>query len=115
MAALGWRLMRGPRKDRGPWEFSIIARMAVRRPKADRRSGVAAFATRFTQGGHIMKAKWDLRRSDSGTGRPAAAGLIKGITMLSSRATAEQTMPSARNDLRDRAGLRRSVYMRHVV
>jgi len=53
---------------------------------------VAAFADAFTQGGHIMKAKWDLRRSDSGTvavygGR---AGLIKGITMLSSRATAEQ-------------------------
>jgi hypothetical protein len=55
---------------------------------------VAAFARAFSKagGGHLVKAKWDVR--PSGNGAVAAyrgrAGLIKGITIMSSTATAEE-------------------------
>jgi hypothetical protein len=54
---------------------------------------VSAFARAFASGGGLMiRAKWEVRQSFRGAVAVYAgrAGLIKGVTMLSARATSEQ-------------------------
>jgi hypothetical protein len=71
---------------RKTWHFQV---------KGSPQDCIAAFRAAFTargSGGIIAKAKWDVRQSGNGAvaiygGR---AGLIKGLTILSSMATAEE-------------------------
>jgi hypothetical protein len=82
----GGVLTMGIRDHRRTWRFQI---------NGSPQECVTAFSRAFTErgsGGVFAKAKWDIRQSD---GRAVAiyrgrAGLIKGVTMLSSTATSEE-------------------------
>src|SRR5579863_9878893 len=76
----------GIRDHRKTWRFRV---------NGSPQECVAAFRKAFTErgsGGVLVKAKWDVRQSGD---RAVAiyrgrAGLVKGVTMLSSRATSEE-------------------------
>lgn len=71
---------------RKTWRFQV---------KGSPQDCIAAFRAAFTEpgsGGIIAKAKWDVRQSGNGAAAiyGGRAGLIKGLTILSSTATAEE-------------------------
>jgi hypothetical protein len=68
---------------RKTWRFRITA---------SEEDCISAFTAAFSGGAHLMKAKWSLEAYDNGATATyqGRAGLMKGLTLLSSRASDEE-------------------------